>query len=584
MKNMSKIQVMDTHLANMIAAGEVVERPSGIVKELVENALDAHATHIEVRIEEGGMQSIEVIDNGEGMDAEDLYKAFERHSTSKIHHVMDLNRIQTFGFRGEALPSIASVSRVEATTHNGIEGNRILIDNGTVVERTRAARNKGTSIHVMNLFTKVPARLKYIKNVRYETSLLLDIVQKFAVANPGIHFTLTSDGKELFRSYGSGKIEDVFMSVFGSFIAKSALVFSNENYDFKIHGIAAQPQHTRANRYSMWIFINNRMVRIPKIQNAIIEAYRRHIPNDRMPIAFLNITVDPQLVDVNVHPSKWEIRLSKEKELVQLVIETLEQSLKAQTRAPRIRIETPTIEAQETMMDSLLEQKSAPIVETVYDREEVTSPHQEIEEVRTVDYNKVEEKSQIEPLRVLSQMSGKYILAQGSVGLYIIDQHAAMERVRYEYFQNRLLDKETPHQPLLFPLIFDGRQTLIQKEKEVLEAFKSLRISLEVLDETSFVLREHPLWIKEDEITEFINKVLDSFEADKRIDEEQFRNKSIATLACHSSVRFNEYLSHEEMETLVEQLRECNQPYHCPHGRPTFMIIEHAQLWKEFQR
>lgn len=574
---MSKIQVMDAHLANMIAAGEVVERPSGIVKELVENALDAHATQIEIRIEEGGMQSIEVIDNGEGMDAEDLYKAFERHSTSKIHHVADLNRIQTFGFRGEALPSIASVSRVETTTHNGIEGNRILIDNGTVLETTRAPRNKGTTIRVMNLFTKVPARLKYIKNVRYETSLLLDIVQKFSVANPGVHFLLVSDGKELFRSYGSGKIEDVFVSVFGSFTAKNALIFSNENYDFKIHGIAAQPQHTRANRYSIWIFINNRMVRMPKIQNAIAEAYRRHIPNDRMPIAFLNIEVDPQLIDVNVHPSKWEIRISKEKELIQLVIDTLEKSLNQETVAPRIRIEAPKIEVQETMMETLLEPQ------TVY-KHETTAIVRDIEEETIIHLNKTEEKQYIEPLRVLAQMSGKYILAQGDVGLYIIDQHAAMERVRYEYFQTRLLDKETPLQPLLFPLVFEGRQMLVQKEEEVREAFDSLRIPIEILDETSFVLREHPLWIKEDEITEFINKVLDFLESEKKIEEEQFRNKSIATLACHSSVRFNEYLSHEEMETLVKQLRECNQPYHCPHGRPIFMIVEHKQLWKEFQR
>ncbi len=333
---MSRIRQLDAHLTNMIAAGEVVERPAGIVKELVENAIDAQATSIEVRIIEGGMQLIEISDNGYGMDSSDISNAFDRHSTSKIFSASDLNTIGTFGFRGEALPSIASVSIVEATSNNGEGGFRIIVNNGKKSSVERIARNKGTTISVKELFLKTPARLKYIKNISYENSIIQDIVHKFAMGNPHIAFTLVIDERIAFKSYGRNDIKDVFHRIYGTTISSDVKEFSAENYDFKIEGLASTPQNNKSNRNAIWLYVNDRMIRYPKAQRAIAESYRRFMPNDRYPVVVMKITVSPNLVDVNVHPSKWEIRLSKEQQLVELIHEHLEGLLSEGVRAQKV--------------------------------------------------------------------------------------------------------------------------------------------------------------------------------------------------------------------------------------------------------
>lgn len=575
---------MDSHLANMIAAGEVVERPSGIVKELVENSIDAGASEISIYIEEGGMSAIKVVDNGEGMSKEDLRQAFMRHSTSKLYDPCDLNRIRSFGFRGEALPSIASVSYVEASTHNGQEGYKIIINNSVEEDFGVIARNKGTTLEVKQLFSRLPARLKYIKNPRYEAAIVLDIVQKFAAAHPNISFSYYNDEKLSFRTFGNGVLKDVFYQVFGGSVATNLIEISDHNYDYQISATLAQPQHTRSNRQGLWIYVNSRMVRSSLIQNAIIEGYRRHIPKDRFPIGILKIEVDPQLVDVNVHPSKWEIRLSKENELKSLIIDSVERSLTQKFKAPRVEIIKPQ---QETIMESLLEAQSDAYVKEIYKPVITQSIEKEVlEEVNDIEavVNEITEAVSIESLVVLAQMSGQYILAQGSAGLYIIDQHAAMERIRYEYFQNKLLDTQSVLQPLLFPIVLEGRSSLVVREEDVKRAFELFQLDIEVLDADSFVLREHPVWMKENEISEFSNKILDYLEANRSIREEDFRSHALATLACHSSVRFNEYLSMEQMQHLVEDLRRTKQGNHCPHGRPTYMIVDHDMLWKGFMR
>lgn len=584
---MNKIKQLDAHLTNMIAAGEVVERPAGIIKELVENAIDANASHIEVRIKQGGMELIEVSDDGEGMSGDDLQAAFERHSTSKIHNPHDLNDISTFGFRGEALPSIASVTRVVASSHQGNEGHVIDIDNGARLDFKRFARNQGTTISVKHLFLKTPARLKHIKNVNYESSIVTDIIHKFAIGNPAIAFTLHSDDKLMFRSYGRNDITDVFHRIYGSHISNDMMTFEAENYDFKITGVMALPQHSRSNRYSVWLYINNRMIRLPKAQKAVVDAYRRHMPHDRYPIVVMNVAVNPQLVDVNVHPAKWEIRLSKEDVLIELILNTLEGMLDAKMRPQKIVFKPKEIVEQTDFKDWLL--TPPPVVEEVKVSIPVfTEPHRSnidpVEPEVVIPVPEVEAVAKIEDLKVLSQMSGKYILAQGDLGLYIIDQHAAMERVRYEYFQEKLLDKTAPVQPLLIPLLLEGRKHIINQLDAINEVFEDFQIELEQMGEDTLVLRAVPLWIKEKEVSEFVNEVLDMYEDKRMIREESLRQNVIATLACHSSVRFNEYMSMAEMEKLVSQLRACKQPFHCPHGRPTFITVEHDQLLREFKR
>lgn len=596
MMKMNKIKPLNSHLTNMIAAGEVVERPAGIVKELIENSLDAYATRIEIRFKEGGMELIEVSDNGYGMSFEDLRNAFERHSTSKITDEKDLNQINSFGFRGEALPSIASVSVVETISNNGEDSSKIVINNGKEIEYGPFGHNRGTSIKVNDLFSHLPARLKHIKNIHYEAAIILDIVQKFALGNPDVSFSLYNNDKISFQSMGDGRLEDIYYRIYGAHVSKDSFYYNDENYDFHIKGIYTMPNHNRANRYSIWIYVNKRMIRYPKLQNAIIDAYRRHLPPGRYPIIMMDITTDPELVDVNVHPSKWEVRMSQESNLITLVQNHIEKILFREMKPPKINIPEPKqmdiekelLESKErTLIREIVEEKRKesgynenPIQQSKFESREEAIIYETKEDNKQVET----EAGKIEPLTVLAQMSGKYILAQGNEGLYIIDQHAAMERVRYEYFQNKLLNKQNSLQDLLMPLVLEGRHTLIPRLEEVNDKFKQFQIRLEPFSEDSLIVRSLPQWLEIGEAKEFIEEVLDLIETGKVIREEDIRRNGLASLACHSSVRFNEYLSHQEMVKLVEDLRACKQAYHCPHGRPTLISVTHKQLIKEFKR
>ena len=339
---MAKIQQLDAHLTNMIAAGEVVERPMGVIKELVENALDAQATRIEVNINQGGTELMEVIDNGVGMDREDACLCFERHATSKIKTTEDLWAIHTLGFRGEALPSIASVSNLTLLTNNGEDSTRVEIRYGQRQSARPYPCNQGTQITVSGLFQKTPARLKHLKSIPYETSLILDVIQKFALSYPDVAFRLVHDGKEVFRSAGNGSLLEVMAIIYGRDLARQCIEVEGQDFDYTVRGLMALPAQTRASRNYMTVFINRRMIRSYRIQKAILEAYKNYIPQDRYPIVVLDIEMDSHLCDVNVHPSKWEIRLSKEQQLEFLIRDTLTHTLREHMQAPEVmRVETP---------------------------------------------------------------------------------------------------------------------------------------------------------------------------------------------------------------------------------------------------
>lgn len=600
MRKMSRIKVLNTHLTNMIAAGEVVERPAGIIKELIENALDAQATQIEVTFKEGGMEYLQVSDNGIGMSRDDLKNAFQRHSTSKIFKEDDLLNISTFGFRGEALPSIASVSTVIARSNDGYESNEIILNNGKTESIGPAPRNKGTSIEVMDLFLHVPARLKHIKNIHYEAAIILDIVQKFALGNPEISFTLYNNDKKTFQSLGNGSYDDVYFQIYGSNVSSESYYYERENYDFKINGIYTLPNHNRANRYSIWLYVNNRMIRYPKALNTILDAYRRHLPPGRFPMMMMNIETDPSLVDVNVHPSKWEIRLAQEESLVTLINETISDLLIKDMKAPKVSLQSPEqVHFEKELLDIQNKEKMKVVEKNLIkeyqqalkkERQEEYSTNKEEKRIDDI-YKEIQKVNQlkdveetIEPITVLSQMSGKYILGQGSEGLYIIDQHAAMERIRYEYYQNQLLNKQVPQQDLLVPILIEGRKSLIPQIDSINETLSQFQIVLEEFGEDTLIVRSLPQWVVDDNPQMFVEDILDFYETGLKVREEDVKRDVLATLACHSSVRFNEYLSQQEMEKIVSDLRQCEQPFHCPHGRPTFLRITHKQLIKEFKR
>lgn len=644
---MGRINRLDEHLSNMIAAGEVVERPSGIVKELVENSIDASAKHVDIYIKQGGIESIQIIDDGIGMDSQDAVLAFERHATSKIKETDDLWNIRTMGFRGEALPSIASVAHTILKTNDGKDGTEVEIRFGKLIKAQPVGTPRGTSIEVRNLFQKTPARFKHLKTPQYEFSLISDVVQKFAVSHPQVAFSLTHDGRAVFKTNGGGNLKEVLMQIYGREAAKSAISVNQGDGDFIVTGYAVQPMFHRATKYYMLLFVNERMVRSYHLQKAIQDAYAPYMPKDRYPIVVLDIKMDPHLVDVNVHPSKWEIRLSKEKQLEKLIYTALHHALKKDIavnevtkvrqenhRAPQ-KVEMPKMtftyendrevmklhtDVDESFMKisdeaeaDLERSKSAkegfqkPMPQPVYEDRSVHEPEVDypIDAVNTMKKSAIlldETKKQSNPLQsegvgnmsdqsdtlphmeVIGQLHGCYILAQGEDGLYIIDQHAAQERYNFERLSNMLYAGNKDMQPLLIPITVETSSAVVARIDQIHKALEEIGIDIEAFGANTVVCRQLPVWMSGIDETGFLQDLLDIWNKDEEIDIQKLRENAVATMACHSSIRFNRILTLDEMNKVIEDLHRCNQPYHCPHGRPTFIKMTTKQLEKEFLR
>lgn len=670
---MGRIHQLDEHLRNMIAAGEVVERPAGVVKELVENAVDAKATRIEVQITQGGIDSIVIIDDGIGMDAEDARLAFERHATSKLKEEADLWNIHTMGFRGEALPSIAAVSQVTLKTNNGTEATEVMINFGEKQAARATAAPQGTMIEVRNLFQKTPARFKHLKSPQYEFSLILDMIQKFALAHPEIAFYLSHDGKTAFQSKGNDRLQEVMMQIYGRDVAKGAIAIDASDYDYHISGFAAQPQHHRATKYYMTLFVNQRMIRSYHLQKAIIDAFHAYMPKDRYPIAVLNIEMDTQLVDVNVHPSKWEIRLSKEKQLEKLLYQAIDAALKSklqivQADLPKPKEKKPEITELEftyardpqltklhqevnegftnpkelppldfaeisAKMKEPITQKmpKAPVVEMKMQTEAevedqpITYPQYSRSNMKKVEYSEKKDAISLDEnvisqseskvsdqetevktaqapketmkqegakpqneclpsMQVIGQFHQSYILAQGDAGLYIIDQHAAQERYHFEVIKQQILSGNNDTQPMLIPISLEVDSRVKVRLNELNEAMSVLGIQLEEFGNNALILRDLPTWMQQLNEEAFLQDLIDQWLKDEDIDESKLRHLAIATMACHSSIRFHRSLTHAEMQQVIDDLGKCEQPFHCPHGRPTFICITDEQLTKQFLR
>jgi DNA mismatch repair protein MutL len=568
---MSKIHALSEQLTNIIAAGEVVERPMGVVKELVENSIDANATHIEVMITQGGLESIVVSDDGQGIDPEDVALAFKRHSTSKINHQDDLLKLSTHGFRGEALPSIAAVSNCICITNNGQFATKIHISYGKTIEVGPTYASLGTTMRVEGLFLKTPARLKHMKSIPYENALILDVMQKFALSYPHIAFSLVIDDKKVLETRGSS-LEDVIYRIYGKEVAQHCIPFEASHHDFKARGVIGAPHLHRASRKDMIIFTNSRMIRSTSMSRAIIEGMSAYIPKDRYPFAIVFIDMDQQLLDVNVHPSKWEVRISKEKELQMWLSQTINQVI-AQKPITKSMTITPVVSEYHEPI-SMIDDLDYAMIHQVAS----SSPSQNtfINESKPI-----YEPTQPKHAKALSQLHKKYILAASSEGLLILDQHAAMERIRFEYYQKQYQD--TQHMtPKLMPLVIEDPKALLMKD-ELIETLKLVNIHVEQLHEHALVIREVPAWLHHVNEEEMIQDIVDQIH-DKVFQKHDILHRILATLACHSSIRFNDQLSMAEMQKIVDDLFMCEQPYHCPHGRPTMMNVILEALFKEFGR
>ena len=608
---MAKIRQLSEHITNMIAAGEVVERPMGIVKECVENSIDAHASHIEVHIMNGGLSKITITDDGDGMDYGDVAMAFERHATSKIQEESDLWNIHSLGFRGEAVPSIASVSEVTLKTNNGKESTMIQVFYGERVTYQKYSTPKGTQIDIENLFAKTPARYKHLKTTQYEFSLISDVIQKFALGYPDISFVLTHNNVETFKTSGKGNLQEVIFQIFGRETAKGAIRIDAKDDDYAISGYAIQPNINRATKYYMYIYMNQRMVRHPRLYKAIQDAYHAYMPSERYPIVVLNIKMDAQLLDVNVHPSKWEVRLSKEKQLENLIYSTIQNALRKELQVPeikpvkeKVKIEMPSLDIykeesnihqkihesfasyqtdRESLHTNHIEKKDVPQEKPIEVNEEA---NKEIVTKKEMDFTE-EQKTALNPsfpmLSVIGQFHGNYILAQGDKGLYIIDQHAAQEKYHYEQLRKNIF-KPCEMQTLLIPEIIKVTPAIVVQLQDINKMLSHMQIECECFGEDAVIIRKVPIWLKNTDITKFMTDIFDFYQKNQTIQAENLRKAALASLACHSSIRFNRRLNMEEMKQVVADLRNCEQPFTCPHGRPTLICITDEQLIKEFSR
>ncbi|RLQ92638.1 DNA mismatch repair endonuclease MutL [Planomicrobium sp. Y74] len=600
---MGKIRLMDEPLSNKIAAGEVVERPTSVVKELVENAIDAGSRAVEVLLEEAGLTSIHIIDNGAGMDSEDALLSFSRHATSKIANEHDLFRIRTLGFRGEALASIASVSKVTLQTSDGADGTFVHLEGGRLVESRPNALRQGTDIKIEQLFFNTPARLKYMKTLQTELGHTIDLMNRFALSYPAVAFKLVHDGKTVLQTSGSGEIRRVLADIYGVAIAKKMISFEGESQDYKISGFTSLPEITRANKNYISLFVNGRWVKHYAIATTVHRAYHTFLPLERQPITVLNIEGDPYLTDVNVHPAKQQIRLSKEKELMELIYQTIRQAVSTAVRAPVIEEPKPkkqafspsrqldlwktptTVNEQQTVekpqYTSSVEVTDRPLQEEQEVFQEPIAPVKEYSQ----EVEGIEESPQFPELEVVGQIHGTYIVAQSSDGFYLIDQHAAQERIKYEYFREKVGQADAmERQSMLLPLTFHYSRDEALRLQGNLESLAETGVFLEVFGDSSFIVREHPTWFPDGFEQEIVEELIEQVLNGNRADVKKLREEAAIMMSCKRSIKANHYLQKHDMEQLLTDLKTAEQPFTCPHGRPVIIHFRTYDIEKMFKR
>lgn len=585
---MSSIKVMNEILANKINAGEVVEKCVSIVKELVENSIDAGSDDIKIYLKESGLKEIKVIDNGIGMDKEDAILAFQRHATSKLLKEDDLFNINTLGFRGEALPSIAVISEVVLKTTKDNVSTLIHIKGGKLLENTSCEARSGTTITVSNIFYNTPARLKYLKSPYSELANIVDYINKIALSYPNIKFKLVNDDKELLNTDGSSNLLKVIKEIFGLDVAKRMIYIKDENEDYEIDGYISLPEVTRRTKNNMITLVNGRVIKNYELNNTINDAYHTFKEDSRYPIVVLNIKADPVLLDVNIHPTKLDVKFSNFENLTELITKSITSALKTKLLIPKIeakeKISVPTYEEIKLDFNSTIEEEQQEYkknLENYINGNDILK--KEIAEETVVEQIKNNEK--LEELYPIGIALGTYIICENDKGIYLIDQHAAKERINYEKYKYILTHPKQDSISLLIPIILEYPLNEYIIIKENIDFIRSLNIEIEDFGSNSFRITAHPTWLPSDFEEEAIKKILDLIiNKEKDFSIEKFNDRLAMTVSCKMSKKANTYSSISEMENLIKDLKKCNNPYHCPHGRPTIIHYSIYELEKLFKR
>lgn len=587
---MSRIVQMDELLANKISAGEVVERCASVVKELVENSIDANAHEIKIDLIEAGTKKIKVVDDGIGMDKEDAIMAFSRHATSKIKQEEDLYNINTLGFRGEALASIASVSEVTLKTCSDSIGTEVIINGGKVIRVNNSEARIGTEIIVANLFYNTPARLKHLKSLYTELSSITDYINKIALSHPEIKFVLSNNNSVLLNTDGSNNLLKTIKSIYGIEIAKKMLDIDAEDDDYHISGYISLPEVHRSSRNNMITLVNGRVVRNIEVNKTINDSYHSYKPDTRYPITVINIELDPSLVDVNIHPTKMDVKFSKLEELLVLINKTIRNRIKPVNLIPHIE-EQSEYTYNTDLVEEDIEEKFNEIENNLEEIKPIEQP-KKYEEIK-FDFSEtkvMEEASeyQKEPFPELSYVGvvhGTYIICQNEKGMYIIDQHAAKERCNYELYKKQLGNPSGESISMLFPLTIELPVNEYIILRENFNIFENMNFEVEEFGINSVIIKRHPTWLPRGYEEEAIRKIIETIISyENKFNIEKF-NEAVATMmSCKLAIKANEFVSEEEIEELLNNLKKCDNPFNCPHGRPTIIFHSNYDLEKMFKR
>ncbi|KRK99396.1 DNA mismatch repair protein [Secundilactobacillus odoratitofui DSM 19909 = JCM 15043] len=648
---MAVIHELSAVLADQIAAGEVIERPASVVKELVENAIDAGSHEIDILVEDAGLKSIQIIDDGCGIEGDELALAFRRHATSKIDDRKDLFRVHSLGFRGEALPSIASIADVKLTSSTGGEGQTIHITGGKLIDQKPAEARRGTDILVKDLFYNVPARLKYLKSMNTELSKIVDIVNRLAFGHPDIQISLSHNGRELVRTAGRGDLQQVIGSIYGMNKAAKMIPIEGKDADFAVSGFVSLPELTRASRSYVSILLNGRYIKNFQLTKAIIEGYGSKLMVGRYPLAVINLDMDPLLVDVNVHPTKQEVRISKEDQLGELITSAIREQLARQNlipdgltnlnhgqvdpqqvaanltavsqpyipqnpaSRPLEGMPVPSKESAESQSKStdagLFNQQpsdgvnhpliiktaadlTSPVVsqfEQKYRDQQVTPFDAPItpvpmptQPIKTTETELFDQTERFPNLIYIGQFHGTYLLAQSDEGLYILDQHAAQERVNYEYYREAIGEVSADQQRLLVPIVLDYGTSDMLKISDKLETLASVGLHLEQFGPNSFIVRQHPTWFKAGQEADTIKEMVDWIIRDGHLTVAQFREKTAIMMSCKRAIKANHHLDDQQAKALIAHLKTAENPFNCPHGRPVLIHFTETDMEKMFKR
>lgn len=614
-----KIHQLPESLANKIAAGEVVERPASVVKELVENSIDANSTYIKVEVEEAGLRKIAITDNGEGMSEADCKRAFLRHATSKIKYDADLFHIKSLGFRGEALASIASVSKLTLISSEGERpATKLYLEAGSLVKESMGTARKGTEIIVEDLFFNTPARLKYVKSIHTELGHMTDLINRYALGYPHIRFEFYHNDKIVFKTTGSNNKLQVLSQIYGVELAKNALHTKTSTLDFDIEGFFIKPEITRSNRRYVTLIVNGRYVRNYPLTQAIIAGYGTLLPIHRFPIAIVYIELDPILIDVNVHPTKLEVRFSKEKELAKTIETLVRNTFKKESLIPKIRSsngEKPPTEQRSfslQMPDKKNEKQqieenhyvqnsygTATNIDTetinidsdkrpTFIQSDEDEPTEDTRGTNSIPSNfanyELKKTDRVPMMYPIGQLQGTYILAQNEQGFYMIDQHAAQERIKYEFFKKQLGKPVEDEQQLLIPLQFDFTPDEVILLEQYKEELASVGVVLEHFGGQTYTVRSHPTWFTKGEEEEIIRDIINQVIEDGAVNIESLREDVSILMACKRSIKANHHLTLADMERLLDDLRKTEDPFTCPHGRPVIIHQTYYEIEKMFKR